>query len=70
MEMMAEIVARMVHIAIAILVAFVIGVAVLFFWSFSTTSELDKFQSECIRLGYGERDADGNFRLKEKADGI
>lgn len=22
-------------------------------------------QSECIRLGYGERDTDGNFRLKE-----
>lgn len=23
------------------------------------------YQSECIRLGYGERDTDGNFRLKE-----
>lgn len=65
MEMMAEIVARMAHIAIAILIAFVIGVTVLFFWSFSTASELDKFQSECIRIGYGYRDSDGNFRLKE-----
>lgn len=27
--------------------------------------ELKSLQSECIRLGYGERDTDGNFRLKE-----
>lgn len=29
----------------------------------------DHIESECIRLGYGERDTDGNFRLKEKGDG-
>ena len=27
--------------------------------------ELESLQSECIRLGYGERDTDGNFRLKD-----
>lgn len=30
-----------------------------------TKTELKTLQSECIRLGYGERDTDGNFRLKE-----
>ena len=27
--------------------------------------ELKSLQSECIRLGYGERDTDGNFVLKD-----
>ena len=31
-------------------------------------AEIKQLQSECIRLGYGERDAEGNFKLIEPAD--
>jgi len=31
-------------------------------------SELTTLKSECIRLGYGYRDANGDFVLKEKAE--
>lgn len=39
----------------------------MFGWAINReVNEKRQLQSECIRLGYGERDTDGNFVLKEK----